>query len=282
MRRTPLAAVLAIAVLSGCDGCAAHDEPVSTPRASSAEPGAGSSTATIEGSVRLADGAELPGLAENPMALGPPRPPLPDVCSPPQLSDRFPVQEVGEDHRLSGVVVTLSDFQTDPPHEPVTHDLHIEDCRLTPRIVDATRGDHLRIENDTDYPFVPALGESVSRALLHEQTQDLELLQAGVRRLQCGFAAPCRQTWVVTFFHSLHTVTDEDGHFRIEGVPANEELKVNGWHPLFQDHEGDAITLQPGETRQVVITLQPRPTEAPAETDAPEEPAEPVDPNILH
>ncbi len=273
--RTHLAVVALCVALGGCQACAEQSEPEGQPRAAATT---SASTAVIEGVVHLAEGAELAGWATNPMALPPPRPPVPDACAPPQESDRFPVRLVHGD-RLAGVLVTLGDFQTEPPHEPVTHEIVIRDCRLSPALIDATRGDHIRITNETDYPFIPNIrGDGVMRALLHGESRELELLEGGMRPLECAFAAPCGRTDVTTLYHPLHTTTDDEGHFRIEDVPANDELQVRAlYYPLFPD-QGETLTLQPGETRHIEITLTP----APPEPEPPPQQEPPVDPAILH
>lgn len=265
--RSQLITALCVVLLGGCESCASTDEPQSAPHAGTAR--GTTSSAVIEGTVKLADAAELPGWPVNPMVAGPNRPDLPEACTPVQERDRFPVERVSGG-RLSGVLVTLGDFETEPPHEPVTHEVVIRDCRLSPSIVVATRGDRLRLVNETDYPFVPNLGEGLSRALLHTQARILELPQGGMRTLECGFAASCGRTEIVTLYHPLHAVTDESGHFRIEGVPANDELRVSAWHPLFQE-AGETITLRPGETRRLDITLEPAPAPEPPPAPPPQE-----------
>lgn len=255
-------------LLAACE-CGGAPEPEGTVR----QVAAPASTATLEGVVRLAEGAELPQWPENPMTPAG-RPALPDACTPPQTTDREPVRRV-EGGRLTGVLVTLADFETEPPHEPATHELVIRDCRLTPSIVVATRGDTLRLVNQTDYPFMPELGTGMLQAILHEQTREMELAQGGMRTLSCGFTASCGRAEIVTLYHSLHAVTDEDGRFRIENVPANDELRIGAWHPLFRE-AGERLTLRPGETRRVELVLTPAPPEEPTPPprDASDGPAE--------
>jgi hypothetical protein len=253
-------------LLAGCDGCAEPVEPVSDdePAESTTRPG----TAVIEGVVRLAPGAELPREAVNPMVAPQNRPELPEHCTPPQERDREPVRQVRGDH-LAGMVVAVSGFSAEVPHEPVTHQLAIRDCRLTPSAIVATLGDRLRLVNETNYPFMPEMGGGMMTALLHERDREVELGRAGMRTLACGFAASCGRTLIVTQYHPLHAVTDETGRFRIENVPVNEELRIDAWHTLFNE-AGEALTLSPGETREIEIVVTP----APARPAAPP----PVDP----
>ncbi|MBX3271161.1 MAG: hypothetical protein KF729_12920 [Sandaracinaceae bacterium] len=275
--REPLGLLALIAVLGGCDGCGSTQEPASDPAAR--EPGAATATsATLEGVVRLAEGAAPPRYPENPMIPPPGRPAPPETCAPPQERDRAPLSP-GPDRGLNDVLVMLADFATIPEHEPVTHDVSITDCRLTPRLVVGMQGDRLRITNRTDYPFLPDLGASVLQAVLHERSREVELGQGGVRTLQCAFAAPCGRAEIVTLYHPLFAVSDESGRFRIENAPANEEIRISAWHPLVEEAT-QTLTLRAGETRRVELVVTPAPVpEVPAQP-AREGPAE-NDPDIL-
>lgn len=245
-------------LLAGCDGCAEPVESVSDdePAESTTRPG----TAVIEGVVRLAAGAELPREAVNPMVAPQNRPELPEHCTPPQERDREPVRQVRGDH-LAGMVVAVSGFSAEVPHEPVTHELAIRDCRLTPSTIVATLGDRLRLVNETNYPFMPEMGGGMMTALLHQRDREVELGRAGMRTLACGFAASCGRALIVTQYHPLHAVTDETGRFRIENVPVNEEVRIDAWHTLFNE-AGEALTLSPGETREIEIVVTPAPARA--------------------
>lgn len=262
MRASPVLALVLVLSLAGCgEGCGGS-EPVGNidPSDGQRDP-AEAGTAVIEGTLRLADGAELAQYPESPTVGGPGRPALPEACTPPQQSDRVPVQEASGGG-LTGVLVALADFDRHVDHEPETHRLTIEDCRLTPRLVVATRGDTLVLRNDTDYPFMPDLGTGMLQGLLHEEERELELGQGGVRTLMCGFAAPCGRAEIVTLYHPLHTISDARGHYRIEGVPAGEELRVNAWHPLYQE-ANETVTLRSGETRTIDLVLSPAEIQAP-------------------
>lgn len=236
-------------------------------------------TATVEGVVRLADGAELPTWPVNPMVPPQGRPELPEACTPAQGADARPVQVDGGG--LRGAMVAMHDFADAlGEHEPVTHQMTITDCRLTPQLVVATRGDHLVLRNETDYPFMPDFGVGMLQALLHEREREMELAQGGVRSLGCGFAAPCGRAEVVTLYHPLHALTGEGGRFRIEGIPPGEGVRVSAWHPLFLE-ASERLDLVAGQTATVELVLRPGPTPTPApDPEAPTDPAE-DDPDTL-
>lgn len=265
-----------VLLLSGCEACGGTQEPSADRRPE--EVAGASSAGVIEGVVRLAEGADLPQYPDNPMVAPPGRPDVPEACTPAQERDRQPVQRAAGGG-LSGVLVALHDFATIPVHEPVTHEMTITDCRLTPRLIVATRDDRLRITNETDYPFLPNFEVGMMQALLHQRSREVELGQGGVRSLQCGFAAPCGRAEIVTLYHSLHAITDESGAFRIEGVPTGEELRVSAWHPLFVEGS-ETLTVRAGQTSRVQLVITPAEITAPPTPPTPTGPAE-DDPDIL-
>jgi len=245
----------------GCGSCGGSNGGEG---AATGETEEGPALGTVEGVVRLAPGAELP--SRPPEDLGD-RPAPPESCTPPRTVDRQPVRMGGE-RGLEGVLVAASEFDASPEHEPVAHEVTITDCRLEPRLVVATRGDHIALTNETEYPFMPIMGSGgLAQALLHGQTRQLELDQGGVNAIACTFTAPCGQTDVVTLYHPFHTTTGEAGRFTLE-VPAGEEIEVHAWHPLFEE-SGQTFTVEPGETKRIELVLRPSAqAAAPAAPDA--------------
>ncbi|MDQ3037498.1 MAG: hypothetical protein M3Y87_34205 [Myxococcota bacterium] len=248
-----LVVVLALVALSGCD-CAG--EPGATGTSATADRPAGD-TGFIEGIVRLADGAEIPQYPENPLqAAG--RSPIPDDCTPPREADRTPVTVADETGGLIGlsIVGTGAEEGNWPrAEEPVVHEVVIRDCRITPSILVATRGDRVRISNETAYPFFPEIGEGILQALLRGEPREVPLERGGVRTIQCGFAAPCGRMELITLYHPIHTVSGPEGRFRLE-VPAEQDVRITAWHPLFQE-TATTTRVGAGETREVELTIRP-------------------------
>lgn len=221
--------------------------------APAAAPGDEGAVGAVEGWVRLAEGSELP-------RLPPPEQAFPAGCPPYRAeTDAYPVRLVG-DRRLTDVLVNVTDYERGVPERPRVRKLAIgEDCRLTPRLLSATRGDTLELTNRTSRPFFPSLEAlPFTQALLDGESQTFQLGRGGFRRAGCSLAEPCGVAWVVTLYHPLHDVTDDAGHFRVEGVPAGEEVSVSAFHPLFPEPAVAQVTVPAGETLRLELTLRSR------------------------
>jgi hypothetical protein len=150
--------------------------------------------------------------------------------------------------------------------------MFIRDCKLTPMVVAATRGDTLEITNETDYPYMPIAGNAgMAQAIMRGESRTIPLDQGGVKGLGCTFTAPCGRAEVVVLYHPFHTLTGETGRFRLE-VPAGEEIEVHAWHPLFEE-ASETVTVPAGETRRLDFTL--RPSDAPPAAPSTETGTEP-------
>jgi hypothetical protein len=276
----------ALAAAAGCNACGGKEtqQPAggggtpapSAPEDKAAPPAPAATTATVEGTVRLAEGFELPSYQsermEKKVLEHTKHAALPDTCTPPQTTDRQPVQ-LTTDGFLTNVVVAASNFSKQPQRAPLTHDVLIDDCRLKPAVVVAMKGDTLRVRNALNYPFMPTYGQTpVVRTLIKGQTYEVKLDQPGVAPLLCGFTAPCGRTDVVVLLHPVYAATDAQGKFKIENLPAGEPLKLSAWHPLFKESAID-VRAEPGEVKRVELVLTPLPSAAtpPAEEEKPGE-----------
>lgn len=257
--------------LAGCSSCETHP-PAATNTPPVAPPTPVVRYATLEGTIRIADGAEVPTL---PAAMIPRHgnQNAPEFCSPPRTTDRQLVRLAEDGHGLSGVIVTVTDFEgrNQPPHQPQVHDLTIRDCRLTPTMIDATAGDTLRLHNDDDFPFLPSLTSGgMTQALIKGQTRDISLARGGSQMVGCGaFGPACGRSDVLVLNHPVHALSDATGHFRIAQVPSGEPITVTAVGLMYRPSPM-GLTLQPGETRRVDFVLTPTPFAEPAPAPAPD------------
>jgi len=249
-------ALFALVVGTLAVGCPSKDESAGAEGASGDRASSGKATGkrasgVVEGFVSLTPGAEVP-------VLQPPEKQFPAGCPPYEgAKDGRPIRMVG-DRRLVGVLVNVTDYEVEISQEPQVRRMAIEDCRLTPSLVSASRGDTLEITNASSQAFWPSVeGDAFTQALLPEQTRSVTLARGGFRKVRCGFDEPCGVAWVVTLYHPLHTVTDGEGAFRIEGVPTGEKVSLSAYHPLLRRPAVTELTLSPGETRRVELVMNP-------------------------
>jgi hypothetical protein len=277
--RCALRALLLVPVIAGVAcGHGKKSDSGSAPAASNAPAAApkAAQLATVEGVVRMAEGAKLPSYPSDTMErtvlAHVHNAPLPESCSPPKTTDRQPVQ-LTADGLLSGVMVVATGFSHQPERPPMVHEVSIEDCRLTPSLVVAMKGDTLRVRNTVNYPFMPTYRErGMARTLTPGQTYDVALDKPGVQPLLCGFTAPCGRTDVIVLLHPLYAKTDALGKFKIEGLPPDEDLSINVWHPLFQDSR-QKVRLGSGEHKSLEFVLSPTAVPSATTAEAPQAPA---------
>jgi len=246
-------ALLALLTVALCAACA--DDDASKRRTTPLE-GRG----VIVGTVALAPGEALPEYSGANAALrtllpGRPRE-LPADCPEPGA----PLRPVGltSDGLLSGVLLVASDFTGGVSRPARVHDVSIRGCRLQPSLVDATRGDRLRVRNYDPFPYAPSLGSAREELPLpRDKPVMIPLGGSGVETILCPLTAPCGRTDVVTLNHALHARTDARGQYRIEGFPVGQRVRLSAWHPLFEESTTH-VWLERGETRRVDLLLSPR------------------------
>jgi len=236
-----------------CAGCGSCDQ---TPQANTPGAPAEPETGVVVGTVRLAEGAELPAYPLDTTA----RPAPPEGCTPPRQRDGQPVR-LGEGRGLAGVLVAAAEFSRAPSHQPVAHRVAIRNCRLEPQLVAATRGDRIELVNETDYPYMPTLGPGgLLQALLHGETRELPLDTGRIHVLGCAFLAPCGRTDVIVLSHDVFAVTGGGGRFRLERVPTGEPLEIHAWHPLFEEASATVTVRSGEEPTRVDLVLGPAPS----------------------
>ncbi|HJL28276.1 MAG TPA: hypothetical protein RMI62_04365, partial [Polyangiaceae bacterium LLY-WYZ-15_(1-7)] len=269
--------LLALApAVSACDGCgerpgssAAETEEVEPEATAEAPPGP---RGILRGVVRLPEGAELPAYPRA-MVEGGAHADRPAHCPPPQRGELEPVSLADTGRGLGRVMVTVTSPERDAFYaalgewEPARRELTIRRCRLDPPVVSATQGDVLVLANDDDYPFLPRMGEaSFMQVLMKGEPREIPLERAGVQAVQCAFAAPCGRADVIVGYHPLHTLTEADGAFALEGVPRDVPIVVHAWHPLFQEATAEVRFGEDGAA-EVELALTPRELPEPAEAE---------------
>ena len=275
--RIPLVLLLALGACSSCEDEGEPETPTTEGETTEATPSEGH-VGTVRGVVRLVADATLPEYTLEELHGPQWNTPWSDDCSPPKLVDRTPVR-MDEGRLLQNVMVSATGdqetfFAALPTASPVQRRITIEDCRLTPTVVTATRGDTVVVTNETDYAFLPTMGEAAfMQALPQGQSREFDLERGGINTMQCGFSAPCGRADIIVVYHPVHGTTGEDGSFVLENVPADQPVVLHAWHPLFEDASVETRVSEGGEV-SVEFELRPKaaPPPAPDPSEAPEDP----------
>ncbi len=209
--------------------------------------------AHVHGVVRLREGVDPPKFDPSPTGRGGSA--WPEGCTPPKLTDAVPYT-FGHGRTIGRVpvIATGTDGDAWPAiGDPVVHEVRVVDCRLTPAIILAARGDTMRLINDTQWPFFPAVGEAVTRSLMRGEPRDVTLTSPGMFPLECPVMGACGRSDVVVLNHRVAVVTSDVGEFALD-VPANQQITLMVLHPLF-DAAVETFTLAEHATREVEFSL---------------------------
>jgi hypothetical protein len=157
-----------------------------------------------------------------------------------------------------GEVVVFLDVDEGPvlpgTSEPV---LDQQGCRYVPAVLAARTGAELSVRNSD--PLIHNVRSVASGRSLFNVAMPLEGMRilrtlptkAGIVEVGCDLH-PWMRASVRTFAHSWFTLSDEDGRFSLEGLPAGR-YRIGFWHPRLpeQFHEvelvdGERTTLDVG------------------------------------
>ena len=218
---------------------------------------------TVYGRVLLEPGTILPRWSLDEIGRGADASPIPPECGPPRDVDTLPVTGVGSPTRLVGVMVSATGprdpfFAALGAWEPADRVATIEHCRVAPKMISATIGDTLVIENDTDVAFLPTAGPALfHETLIRGQSRRVPLDRGGVSSVQCGFAAACGRGELIVIFHPVHTVTDADGRFELRNVPADMDIELHAFHLYFEE-AGRTVRVSRNGRVELDITIRPK------------------------
>lgn len=245
-------------------GTPAEREPDVAPTAELPLPGPESGLGVVVGRVRLAAGAELPSYDNEALFGDSQEGNQGESCPPPRRSDRQPTP-MAPDRGLAGLMISATGDQatffahlpSDEGRESVEHLLRIRDCRLEPRLVSAQVGDTLTIVNESAEPFLPSMSNSgFMQAVMAGERRSEPLERGGVGAMRCPFSLPCGRADIVVIHHPVHTVSGEGGAFELRNVPADQEVVLHAWHPLFEEATV-RVSVPAGGRREVEILISP-------------------------
>lgn len=191
-----------------------------------------------------------------------PKPRRIDTFADPVCSEALWTEDaVGSEGTLANVLVylegaSLSEYEFTPPTSPIT--LEHRGCSYRPRVLGVRVGQPLVILN-----LDPTMHNT--HPLTQKNPEWNQTQPPGTPPLVKTFKQPekfvvfkCNQhpwekAYVGVFDYPFFAVSDEQGHFKIEGLPPGQ-YRVVAWHERFGEKSVD-ITLLPGEARDLSFTF---------------------------
>jgi hypothetical protein len=132
-------------------------------------------------------------------------------------------------------------------------------CAYPARTLTLTYGQRLEISNKSKLLFAPIISQDMSTAVMvappEEKGDPVKLYprQAGRFALTDRMQPFVREDLYV-LRHPLHTVTDRDGHYRLDGLPVGS-LKVGVHHPAIEADAEAPVEVIANVVQKVDLTL---------------------------
>lgn len=178
-------------------------------------------------------------------------------------SRRIDALTLGPDGGLRDAVVALAVGGIPPTAASATSAGPLLDqvgCEFVPHIVLARVGDTVRVRNSDP------LTHNVHTAAFDNRTVN-RMQPGGAPELELTFTAPERvkvqcdihpwmSAWIIVTDHPWAAVTDEDGGFALDGVPAGPR-NVEVWHEALGE-EVRPVTVEEGRAAELAIELSGR------------------------
>lgn len=149
-----------------------------------------------------------------------------------------------------------------PPEEPAVWEIDQKEFRFAPETIAIRAGESVRFTNsdptvhnvrtsDGNRPFNINVGSGA------EHVQEFDRA-GGVRRpirIGCVLHSTMR-AWIYVFDHPFYIVTESDGAFQFEGIPAGE-YTLQLTHPAGELSWSREITIEPGAEVRLDIEVSP-------------------------
>lgn len=143
--------------------------------------------------------------------------------------------------------------------------VNIIGCGYERRTVVMTFGQRLEVKNLTKEFWVPELDPKVGMAMMMAPPNGADPVKLYPKQAGLYHLVDHDRKYVVTDLlvsqQSLHAVTDENGHYRIDGIPVGA-MKVQAQHPRIPGPKPTAdVEIKEGVVTQLDLTMNYEPTD---------------------
>jgi hypothetical protein len=166
---------------------------------------------------------------------------------------------VGDGHALADAVVAVTGYEGFyVPEKEEAKQIVVRGCAFETRTLTMTFGQRISVKNETKELWTPILEPGANMVLrmatpggdpvfLYPKNPGHYLLRDRDRRYT--------EVDVYTFLHPLHTATNLEGHYRIDGVPVGK-MKVNARHPRIDFERTVEIEVKPAVIHKVDLVIE--------------------------
>lgn len=182
----------------------------------------------------------------------------PEVCGQqqPLVDETYHVSPKGG---LGSVAIVLGVHAAPENIKAETLRLSQKNCRFAPHVQTATQGATLQISNDD------AILHNVHGRIQERTTFNVAmplrglvikrvLGESGVLSVTCDSGHTWMKAYIVVVPHPFHVVTDTDGNFVLQGVPAGT-YTLRSWHEVLGTQEV-SVDVKDGQTTDVTFTYE--------------------------
>jgi plastocyanin len=160
-----------------------------------------------------------------------------------------------DDH--SGVVIYVTGFQREAPHEVAL--LAQRDSKFVPRVLPIVRGQTVRFPNEDGiyhnvFSVSPLASFDLGQYKGTDPPRSIEFERTGLVPVFCNIH-PQMLSYVAVLENDAYAVTTPDGRFAIEGLPADAPLTLNAWIPGAQ-RVSEPLRVAPGEARELALRVE--------------------------
>ena len=174
-----------------------------------------------------------------------------------ELLKRRALGGLGPSDDRSGVVIYVTGFQSEAPHEVAL--LTQRDTKFVPRLLPIVRGQTVTFPNEDGiyhnvFSVSPLATFDLGQYKGTDAPRSVEFTRTGLVPVFCNIH-PQMLSYVAVLENDAYAMTTPDGNFAIDGLPANVDLTLNAWIP-GAPRVSVPLRVAPGETREVALRVE--------------------------